>query len=95
MIPPKRLDIFPPDWGMLRSSRCDQIFLQNLSFVPDEKNNLGFAVEKKNDGLGFAVGKLNFVIFYFPYQDLQLEKLDFVIFIFLTSLAFTFSCVWV
>ena len=26
MIPPKRFDIFPPDWGMLRrSSRCVQI----------------------------------------------------------------------
>ena len=23
----KRFDIFPPDWGMLRSSRCVQIFL--------------------------------------------------------------------
>ena len=28
MIPPtKRFDIFPPDWGMLRRSRCIQIFL--------------------------------------------------------------------
>ena len=26
MIPPKRCDIFPPDWGMLRRSRCVQIF---------------------------------------------------------------------
>ena len=22
MIPPKSFDIFPPDWGMLRRSRC-------------------------------------------------------------------------
>ena len=28
MIPPKRFDIFPPDWGMLRRSRCVQTFLQ-------------------------------------------------------------------
>ena len=28
MIPPKRFDIFPPDWGMLRRSRCFQIFLE-------------------------------------------------------------------
>ena len=28
MIPPKRFDIFPPDWGMLRRSRCVQIFLE-------------------------------------------------------------------
>ena len=28
MIPPKRIDIFPPDWGMLRRSTCVQIFLQ-------------------------------------------------------------------
>ena len=27
MIPPKRFDIFPPDWGMLRRSRSVQIFL--------------------------------------------------------------------
>ena len=27
MIPPKRFYIFPPDWGMLRRSRCVQIFL--------------------------------------------------------------------
>ena len=28
MIPPKCFDIFPPnDWGMLRRSRCVQIFL--------------------------------------------------------------------
>ena len=25
MIPPKRFDIFPPDWGMLRRSRRVQI----------------------------------------------------------------------
>ena len=28
MIPPERFDSFPPDWGMLRRSRCVQIFLQ-------------------------------------------------------------------
>ena len=27
MIPPKRFDIFPTDWGMLRRSRSVQIFL--------------------------------------------------------------------
>ena len=27
IIPPKRFDIFPPDWEMLRRSRCVQIFL--------------------------------------------------------------------
>ena len=27
MIPPKRFDISPPDWGMLRRSRRAQIFL--------------------------------------------------------------------
>ena len=27
MIPPKRFDIFPPDWGMFRRSRHVQIFL--------------------------------------------------------------------
>ena len=27
MTPPKRFDIFPSDWGMLRKSRCVQIFL--------------------------------------------------------------------
>ena len=28
MIPPKRFDIFPPDWGMLRRSRRVLIFLE-------------------------------------------------------------------
>ena len=32
MIPPNRFDIFPPDdWGMLRRSRCVQIFLEGCS----------------------------------------------------------------
>ena len=33
MTPPKRFDIFPPDWGMLRRSRCVQIFLNNRSAI--------------------------------------------------------------
>ena len=28
MIPPKHFNISPPDWGMLRRSRCVQIMLQ-------------------------------------------------------------------
>ena len=28
MVPPKRFDIFSSDWGMLKRSRCVQIFLQ-------------------------------------------------------------------
>ena len=28
MISPKRSDIFSPDWGMLRRSRCVPIFLE-------------------------------------------------------------------
>ena len=27
IMPRKRFDIFPPEWGMLRRSRCVQIFL--------------------------------------------------------------------
>ena len=27
MIPPKRFDIFPPDWGILERSTCVQIFV--------------------------------------------------------------------
>ena len=27
IIPPKRFDIFPPGWGMLKRSRCVQFFL--------------------------------------------------------------------
>ena len=30
----KRFDIFPPDWGMLRGSRCVQIFFNKIYFVP-------------------------------------------------------------
>ena len=29
MILPNRFDIFPPDWGMLRRSRCVHFFLNN------------------------------------------------------------------
>ena len=36
MILPKRFDISPPDWGMLRRSRCVQIFLQTVdNFSPE------------------------------------------------------------
>ena len=38
MIPPKRFDIFLPDWGMLRRSRCVQIFLETTLFLFSEKN---------------------------------------------------------
>ena len=31
LIPPKRFDIFSPDWGMLRRSRCIQILSLNNS----------------------------------------------------------------
>ena len=38
IIPPKRFDIFPADCGMLRRSRCVQIFLQTTLFLFLEKN---------------------------------------------------------
>ena len=31
MVPPKRFDIFPPDWGMLIRSRRIQVFLQTTT----------------------------------------------------------------
>ena len=34
LIPPKRFDIFPPDWGMLRRSRRVLIFLLNCTERP-------------------------------------------------------------
>ena len=34
MIPPKRFDISPPHWGMLRRSRCVQIFLKTFYGLP-------------------------------------------------------------
>ena len=33
MIPPKRFDIFPPDWGMLRRSRRVQIFISTTVYL--------------------------------------------------------------
>ena len=33
MIPPKRFDIFPPDWGMLRRSRRVRIFLLTRAII--------------------------------------------------------------
>ena len=38
IIPPKRFDIFPLDWGMLRRFACVQIFLQTTLFLFSEKN---------------------------------------------------------
>ena len=39
MIPPKRPDIFPPDWEMLRRSRRVLIFLETTrSLVFEEKS---------------------------------------------------------
>ena len=39
MIPPKRFDISPPDWGTLRRSRRVQIFLEaTRSLVFEEKS---------------------------------------------------------
>ena len=35
MVPPKRFDTFPPDWGMLRRSRIQYIYLlEDLCMVP-------------------------------------------------------------
>ena len=41
LIPPKRFDIFPPDWGMLRRSRCVLIFLNNNVVTYDQQYNIG------------------------------------------------------
>ena len=39
MIPPKRFNIFPPDWEMLKRSRRVQIFLETTrSLVFEEKS---------------------------------------------------------
>ena len=39
MIPPKRFDIFLPDWGMLKRSRRIQFFLEmTRSLVVEEKS---------------------------------------------------------
>ena len=37
MIPPKRFDIVPPDWGKLRKSRCVQILLSKSNMVDGNK----------------------------------------------------------
>ena len=53
MIPPKRFDIFPPDWGMLRRSRCCVCVFSSHSFwtsmdvpagVTQEEGNTGFSI---------------------------------------------------
>ena len=45
MIPPsKRFDIFPPDWGMLRKSRCLQIFLLKVWYKRKIKLKIRFVV---------------------------------------------------
>ena len=42
MIPSKRFDIFPHDWGMLRGSRCVQIFLSTM--IPYNGKGLKFCI---------------------------------------------------
>ena len=39
MIPPKRFDTFPPDWGMLRRSRCEQIVLETTRALQLQRMN--------------------------------------------------------
>ena len=51
MIPSKRLDIFPPDWGMLRRSRRVQMFLQTT-------RSLVFEQKTERDSQGTAVSDL-------------------------------------
>ena len=46
MIPPKRFDIFPPNWGMLRRSGRVQIFLKNNMVL--EKDDVKNDVFQKN-----------------------------------------------
>ena len=55
MIPPKRFDIFPPDWGMLRRSRHVLIFLETTrSLVFEEKSE---RVSQDTVGLDLFQGK--------------------------------------
>ena len=59
MIPPKRFDIFPPDWGMLRRSRCVQIFLykdivystavQGSSFFLRDASTTDYSIQYSNN----------------------------------------------
>ena len=41
MILPKRFDIFPPNWGMLRKSRCVHIFLLKTATVHNNNSGCG------------------------------------------------------
>ena len=55
MIPPKRSDIFPPDWEMLRRSKRVLIFLETTrSFVFEEKEE---RVSQDTVGSDFFQGK--------------------------------------
>ena len=57
MIQPKRFDISPPDWGMLRRSRCVQIFLETTrSLVSEEKSE---RVSQGTVGSDLFQGNLN------------------------------------
>ena len=48
MIPPKRFDSFPLDWGMLRRSRCVQIFILNSVIVAVEIRCIDYTESEEN-----------------------------------------------
>ena len=64
IIPPKRFDIFPPDWGMLRRSRCVQIFLlrhffANIYNFPFQTSKMFF--ERGKRVLIFLLDRLSYI----------------------------------
>ena len=74
MIPPKRFDIFPPDWGMLRRSRRVLIFLLtttqrcltgNLLSQPCRSNAIQCSDMFDRGAPGSQPGRSNAIIDYF------------------------------
>ena len=66
MISPKRFDIYFPDWGMLRRSRCVQMFFLNT--IRKEKTYDVLSIQRENGNGTKILGKSDIAREYPPPQ---------------------------
>ena len=58
MIPPKRFDIFPPDWGMPRRSRRVLIFLKKIVRREPGRNGKILSGDRQVDNVAVGAHRL-------------------------------------
>ena len=82
MIPPKRFDIFPPDWMML-SLDAFRFFFRNMKsgsippptlLVRSKKNNTHYK-GADDDQKGYHVTHLHDICIFVQYQTLQVNNI--------------------